>query len=410
MVNDYFFDGRFLVSGRIGHLRLGFPISLTQTIQNIVIPNIPALAVLPYTFRNGLTETVGTPSIVELGGTLLNDTFITGLAYELQFEVGKLTNIAENYSLTTADCNIDISASYNMRNSVFNADCGLYFYTQAQLDMPVLIDGNIPATADGSKMTIEGVIGSDQIGSGYYNLIDDACTPYSTMQQSFINNGTGAYGSSAVTVNGGVEIKYENNDGVADVYTSINLEGSVSIEAGDNDNALYQRIVVTNDEAPTFSGINDVTTDPYSYTFPNTTPNNGDIMIADGAGKLQYEPNEIHIAAFNKITGVVGQLALFPVPFILNHVCTRIAFIAEAATNAGNISVDVVDVQSANNVLESAVIPISNAISHWSGSVDLTGLVMTDIPRQLGVLITANTQGTPALTSLYLSLTFVRQI
>lgn len=411
MARDLYIDGRVFVKRRgndgRGHLGLGNPVSVTDLVNDFVIPNIPSLTVLPYTFQNGLTETVGTPSIVELGGTLLRDTTIIGLPYELQFELNKLTNIAGNYSLTAADCNVDISTTYYMRNTVFNAGCGLDFYTQAQLDMPVIIDGNIPATADGSKMTIEGVIGSNQIGSGYYNIIDDVCTPYSTMQQSFINSGTGAYGYSRVTVNGGVEIKYESNNGVANVYTSIGLEGSVSIEAGDINTAFYNRINVGNYEAASFSGINPDTTNPYAYTFPNTTPNNGDIMIADGTGKFQHKPLEIHVQALEKITGDVGQKAVFHLPFIENHACTRINFVSEN-TLVNNITVEIRDEHN-NDLLDTLVLVVSNAVSHWGGHTELTApLASTNVNRLWSATITANSD--TKVTALYLTLTFVPEL
>ena len=408
MARDLYIDGRILVSGARGHLNLGNPVSLTQSILRTVIPNIPALAVLPYIFRNGLTEIVGSPSIVELGGTLLRNTTINGTGFELQFNTTTLSNNTVDYQIDTTNYSLKTSEIFSIQNNVFDADCGLDFYLESQLDLPMTIDGNSPIDADGSKMTIEGLIGDNNISSGYFNIVDDSCTPYSTMQQSFNDSVTGVSGLSSITTNGGVEIKYENNDGIADIATSINLEGSVAIQAADNNSSLFQRIVVTNDEAPTFSGINDVTTDPYSYTFPNITPNNGDIIIADGNGKLQYKPHEIHVQAMNIITGVVGQKAYFHIPFIEKHVCTRINYIS-TSTLGGNITVEIIDEHNAS-VLDSLVSTVSNSIANWGGYVDTTSpAISVDQNRLWSVAITANTQVSPA-TALYLTLTFVPEL
>jgi hypothetical protein len=227
------------------------------------------------------------------------------------------------------------------------------------------------------------------------------------MQQSFYNSSTGVFGYSAVTVNDGIEIKYENNDGVADVYTSVNLEGSISIEAGDVNASLYQRINVTNGSAPAFSGINDITTDPYSYTFPNTAPNNGDIMIADGTGKLQYKPFEQHVQAVAKIGGAVAQKAFFHIPFIENYVCTRINFVSEN-TLANNVTIEIKDEHNAG-VLDTVVLVVSNTASFWGGYTALTvPLASSNINRLWSAEITANS-ATP-VTALYLTLTFVPEL
>lgn len=407
MARDLYIDGRVLVSGAKGHLNLGNPISLTQSIQNVVLPNIPALAVLPYTFQNGLTEVVGTPSVVSLGGTLLNNTTINGTGFEFQLNADTLSHNSVDYQIDTTNYSLKASEVLTIENNVFNTGCGLDFYIQSQLDLPVTIDGNAIDTVDGSKMTIEGVISNISIASGFYNLID-TCNPYSTMQQSFYNNSTGAYGLSAVIVNDGVEIRYDNSDGISDVSTSIGLEGSISIDASNNALAMNQRIVVSTDKAPVFSGINDVTTNPYTYEFPNTSPNNGDIMIADGTGKFQHKPLEIHIPATTVITGTPDQKTYFHLPFVENHVCTRINFIS-TSTDAGDITIKLDD-EHTQGTLDTLVLPVSVALYNWGGSVNLTvPLASTDINRLWSARVSSNTQLTPA-TALYLTLTFVPEL
>jgi len=410
MARDLYIDGRILVSGAKGHLNLGNPISLTQSIQNIIIPNVPVLAALPYTFQNGLTAVGSGPTVVSLGGTLLNNTQILGSpSVELEFSVDTIVNFAVDYTIDSNNANITTSDALSITNNAFSNGCNLRTLIQSQLALDTYLGGTSNTSIDGSKYVIENSTGTSlYLASGFYNYIED-CVPKSVMEQSIRDTSLSITGYSSVTTDGEVTLERFRDDSVNAISTKINLEGSVVIEAVNQTTTEFNRIITSTTTGVVIEG-EDVVTGTYGYELPNTTPNNGDIMIADGAGKLLYEPNEIHIAAFNKISGVVGQLALFPVPFILNHVCTRIAFVAEAATNAGNISIDVVDVQSANNVLESAVIPISNAVSHWSGSVNLTGLVTTDIPRQLGIIITANTQGAPGDASLYLTMTFVRQV
>jgi len=409
MARDLYIDGRILVSGAKGHLNLGNPISLTQSIQNIIIPNVPVLAALPYTFQNGLTAVGSGPTVVSLGGTLLNNTTIDGVGFEFQVNADTISNNSIDYQIDSINYSLRTSSDLFIENNVFDTGCGLKMKIESQLALGTYLGGTTGTSIDGSKYVIEGTSGGNlYLASGFYNYIED-CVPKSVMEQSIRDTSLSITGYSSVTTDGEVTLERFRDDSVNAISTKINLEGSVVIEAVNQTTTEFNRIITSTTTGVVIEG-EDVVTGTYGYELPNTTPNNGDIMIADGAGKLSYEPNEIHIAAFNKISGVVGQLALFPVPFILNHVCTRIAFVAEAATNAGNISIDVVDVQSANNVLESAVIPISNAVSHWSGSVNLTGLVTTDIPRQLGIIITANTQGAPGDASLYLTMTFVRQV
>lgn len=407
MARDIYIDGRVLVSGAKGHLNLGNPVSLTQSILQVVIPNIPVLASLPYQFQNGLTEVVGTPSTVGLGGTLLNNTTINGTGFELQFDADTLSSNTIDYQIDTTNYSLKTSEILDIQNNVFDTECGLDFYIQSQLDLPVIIDGNAPGTVDGSKMTMEGIISNVSIASGFYNIID-TCNPYSTMQQSYYNNSTNTYGSSAVIVNDGVEIRHANNNGIADMSTSIGLEGSISINASNNALGIYQRIVLSTYSAPVFSGINDVTTDPYIYEFPNTSPNNGDIMIADGTGKFQHKPLEIHILATSVITGDVSQKTYFHLPFIENHVCTRINFVS-SSTEAGDITIKLDDEHNLGT-LDTLILPISTSLYNWGGSVDLTvPLASTNVNRLWSARISSNTQLTPS-TALYLTLTFVPEL
>lgn len=407
MARDLYIDGRVLVSGAKGHLGLGNPINLTQSIIQTVMPNIPALAALPYTFQNGLTETVGTPSIVELGGTLLQNTTINGPGFELQLSADTLSNQSIDYTIDTTNYLVKTSEILSIQNSVFDTSCDIDFYLEAKENMDVTIDGNAPSILNGSKMTIEGLRGDFDIAAGTYNLIDD-CNPYVTMQQSFNDSSTGAYGYSSVTVNDGVELKYNNNNGLADISTSVSLEGSAVIQAENTTDSLTQRIVLGPDKAPVFSGVNDVTTDLYSYEFPNTTPNNGDIMIADGTGKLQYKPHEIHVQAVNVITGDVGQKAYFHIPFIEKHVCTRINYVS-TSTLGGDITVDIIDEHN-TSILDTFILNVSNSISNWGGYVDIaSSSVSADQNRLWSATITANTQVSPA-TALYLTLTFVPEL
>lgn len=407
MARDIYIDGRVLVSGAKGHLNLGNPVSLTQSILQVIIPNIPALAVLPYTFQNGLTETVGTPSIVELGGTLLQNTTINGAGFELQLNANTLSNNTIDYQIGTENYTLHASEELFIQNSVFNASCDIDFYLEAKENMDVRIDGNVPSTLNGSKMTIEGFRGDFDVAAGTYNLIYD-CNPYVTMQQSYRNGVTGYYGVSSVTANDGVEINYRGNNGISDTSTSISLEGSVVIEASDLVASLSQKIVVSNDKAPVFSGVNDVTTNLYSYEFPNTTPNNGDIMIADGTGKLQYRPNEINIQALNIITGTVGQIAKFHIPFIQGYVCTRINFISES-TSTGTITVSLID--ELNGVfIGNYDLVIDNVSNYWGGTTPLTApFTSSNTNNMWTISIVSNTQS-PSRTALYLNLTFVPEL
>ena len=411
MATEKYIDGRVFVKKRgndgRGHLGLGNPVSVTDLISDFVVPNIPALAVLPYTFQNGLTEVVGTPSVVSLGGTLLQNTIINGTGFELQLNADTLSNNSVNYQIDTTNYSLKTSEILDIQNNVFDTGCGLDFYIQSQLDLPVIIDGNAPGTVDGSKMTMEGIISKVSIASGFYNIID-TCNPYSTMQQSYYNNSTNTYGSSAVTVNDGVEIRHTSNNGIADVSTSIGLEGGIAIMASDNISGIYQLVRMSNNHAPEFNGINNITSNPYSYAFPNTSPNNGDIMIADGTGKLQYRPNEINIQALNTITGTVGQIAKFHIPFIQGYVCTRINFISES-TSTGTITVSLID--ELNSVfIGNYDLVIDNVSNYWGGTTPLTAPFTSSNTNNMWTISIANNTQTPVATELYLNLTFVPEL
>jgi hypothetical protein len=457
MAHDLYIDGRILVSGAKGWLGLGNPISLTRSIQNVIIPNIPVLAALPYIFQNGLTATGSGPTVVSLGGTLLNNTIIDGTGFDFEMianeiintaniitnttvdyitnsdtitntvtgtitntaneitntVVGLITSTAEAISDTTLDYKID-TASYFLQstidlfigNSAFNTGCGLDMKIQSELTMDTYLGGTLSTLIDGSKYVIEGSTGGNlYLASGFYNYIED-CIPKSVMEQSILDTDLSITGYSSVRTDGEVTLERFRDNSISAISTKINLEGAVVIEAVNQTTSEFNRIITSTTTGIAIEG-DDIVTGTYGYELPNTTPNNGDIMIADGAGKLLYKPLEQHVQAIAKIGGAVGQKAFFHLPFIENHVCTRINFVSEN-TLANDITIEIKDEHNAG-VLDIVTLIVSNTVSYWGGYTTLTvPLASTDVNRLWSAEITANS-ATPVI-SLYLTLTFVPEI
>lgn len=413
MVGDKYIDRRVFVNKRgndgRGHIGLGNPISITNLINDVVIPNIPALSVLPYRFENGLTEIVGTPSTVGLGGNLINNTSIVGVGVELELSIDSISNYAIDYLVDSDNYRCTSTYALDIVNNALRNSCGLAFYLQSQLELPVTIGADLPTVLDGSKMTIEGIQNTLNIASGYYNIVEN-CSPYSTMQRSYIDSINISSGVASVTTDNSVDLYYDKKDTIINISSRINLEDVLLIEVSDFNNSLSQKIILPNNAAPSFLGVNPTANSLYKYEFPNTTPNNGDVMISDNAGKLQYEAFETHISAYEKITGAVGQTALFIIPFVKNHVCTRISFSARVSSNPGLINFNIINTETGGSIIESEAVSILNTSPYTSYSINLTGATIVSAPQTLGIRITGNTQPFPALTDLYFTMTFVRSI
>lgn len=407
MARDRFIDGRVFVNrkgndGR-GHLGLGNAVSITDLINDVVIPNTPSLSVLPYIFQNGITEVVGTPSRVGLGGTLLNDTLING-QYELEWNLDAIVNRTTDYNTETEFYNTTVTGIYTVSNTCYSPDCPLSFEFGSSKSLPVTINGGIGTNIDGSKYAIESRLSNIFVSSGYYNFIGDDCIPYSLMEQSYYEPNTGANSIASLTLNGSINLLYKNYDIANAISSSINMEGSISMQTNDAGLGLSQSIILPSNAAARFIGINSVTSLNYNYEFPDTTPNNGDIMVAGLSNKLQYVPLETQIQATTVITGVVGQKTYFHLPFIENHKCTRINYVS-TSTLAGNIAVNIVDEHTGGTV-DSVTLVVSNSISNWGGHTPLNSpLPVVGINRLWSVQIISNTQLIPA-TALYLTLTF----
>lgn len=424
-IQKYFLDGRFLVSGERGHLRLGYPISLTEILTN-AYPLVPALQANPYNFSNGITAT---PNIVAgtdvvLGGALLNNTILDGNnTYSFNFQdlsqldVSVLNDISaqsDNLNLTIGDSWIasvtdilnfgansfvfESLGYYNNVNGLLENDAFVY---NTEVSEQFIFTNNVFSTCRNITNTVNSslVINSYQLGSfegfeavmrgveqiespvtppalvdlqvesGLYitNKIQDECTPATFINSIYKTDEIGGReASSLVSIRPDfTEIKVKEDLDVENAESTSSFKaGLISLDVNDIVTDYQATIELTSQDIAikTRSGLND-----YDYRLPSLeNPNSGDIIVMNGVRKGKFAESEIHIQG-TVATFTAGDRVFFMLPFNsarVNYRLKRVSIFGQNGTVGDEINIAIADKEG--NPLTTAPVNVELLVNDFS--------------------------------------------
>ena len=295
------------------------------------------------------------------------------------------TNATTSITNTTPLLSNVISSVYQTNNSVFQASCGAnaFYKSGEQLFTNVDFINGGNTYFDGQFSAIESQNFGITRTSGFYTFLGD-CNLKSLIR-STDTAGLGQYSSIEIESDRlflSTEIKTSSQSAIN--MTSAGMQLLVTDVAGGTNTAI--------NVSPTtvqLAGVYGITT--WSYDMPNTSPNNGDILVSNSSTALEFKSPTFHVESRETVIAPnVTSYFTFLIPddpSVLKTINNLTFYMT--GDDAASLDVQLVD-YVANVVLTTATIstPPGAPGFHYVGSATFSTPVSLYNPRYLRLVVT----------------------